>query len=345
MTTAEVLKKLYEYSYDEEIYRRVYELKDDKSRVREYLDSIDWSDEKNAYLVRPEELWAYGQSHLDDEYFRWTRHQHINLQKHSRYTPQYEHDHAFFEIIYVLDGECENNIFGSKDILKKGDLCLMSPSVKHSIWTTEGIVINILIRRSTIQKYFGTFLSERGLISEFFTNSLYLRDFATCLVFHTGSDEGLRDEILQMYSEQLEADEYSESVIRSMLIIFFNHLLRGYSQTASYPNTVKKQNETVSKILNMILGNYSSITLPQIADSLGYSVDYCSKYIKNVTGYNFSELLKNVRLRQAKDWLKDTSMSVASISEMLGYENPENFMRAFKKLMNMSPSEYREKNS
>lgn len=342
MTADEVLKRLYEYSYDEMIYRRVFELKDDKIGLRHYLDSIDWNDDKNAYLVRPDKLWEYGHSHLDDEYFRWTRHRNIDLQKHSRYTPPYEHDHAFFELIYVLDGECENNIFGSTDVLKEGDLCLMSPSVKHSIWTAEGIVINIIIRRSTIQRHFGSFLSEKGLISEFFTNSLYLRDFATCLVFHTGDDNRLRDEVLQMYSEQLEADEYSESVIRSMLIIFFNHLLRGYSYTASYPNTVKKQNETVSKILNMILGNYSSITLPQIADSLGYSVDYCSKYIKKVTGYNFSELLKNVRLRQAKDLLKDTSMSVAGVAETLGYENPENFMRAFKRQMNLSPSEYRE---
>lgn len=344
MTAKDVLKQLYEYSYDELIYRRMYELKDETEKLGEYLDSIDWSDPKNSYIVRPDNVLTHDQPHLDDEYFRWTRHRSVNLQKHSRYTPPYEHDHAFFEMIYVLDGECENNIFGKKSTLKKGDLCLMSPSVKHSIWTTEGIVINILIRRSTIQKYFGTFLIEKGLISEFFTNSLYLRDFATCLVFRTGEDELLREDVLKMYSEQLEADAYSESIIRSTLIVFFNHLLRGYSHTARYPSTVRKQNETVSKILNMVLRDYASVTLAQIADSLGYSVDYCSKYIKAVTGYRFSELVKNVRIRQAKDWLKDTSMSVANIGELLGYENPENFMRAFKKEVGMSPSVYREKN-
>lgn len=343
MTPSEVLKRLKEYSYDETVYRKLFDLKDDVQKAKAYLNSIDWSDEKNAYLIRPEEIWAFGQPHLDDEYFRWTTHENINLQKHSRYTPPYEHDHSFFELIYVVSGTCENNIFGGTDILKKGDLCMMSPSVKHSIWTEEGLVINILIRLSTIQRYFGSFIREKGLISEFFTNSLYLRDFATCLVFHTGDDKQLKDEVLQMYGEQLDSDIYSESIISSMLIIFFNHLLRKYSDTAQYPSTVKKQNETVSKILELIVNNYSSVTLPQIAGELGYSADYCSKYIKNVTGYNFSELLKNARLRQAKDWLKSTSMSVAHISEQLGYENPENFMRAFKREFDISPSEYREK--
>lgn len=37
-------------------------------------------------------------------------------------------------------------------------------------------------------------------------------------------------------------------------------------------------------------------------------------------------------------------MSVNQISETLGYENPENFIRAFKKNFHMTPARYRQMN-
>ncbi|HIS30396.1 MAG TPA: AraC family transcriptional regulator [Candidatus Limivivens intestinipullorum] len=51
---------------------------------------------------------------------------------------------------------------------------------------------------------------------------------------------------------------------------------------------------------------------------LEISVPYCSKYIKETTSY-----------------------SVQHISSLLGYENPENFIRAFKKEYGVSPSQFR----
>lgn len=343
MENDKVYNLLEEYNEDEIFYRELFLNRNNPYKYSKLMKSLTPDKISDKELIIPDSNYKINShTRLGDDYFDSKIHKNVYLSKHNRYTPLYEHDHEFFEIVYVLSGQCENHIFGETDILRQGDLCLLSPSVTHSIWTEEGLVINILIRRSTVQNVFSNIFRGHSIISDFFTNSLYLRNFATCLKFRTNGDRDIRDQILGMYGEQLEADEYSENIISNMLMLFFNKLVRGYHKTAAYPQTVKKQNETVSQILSMIVNEYADISLPVIADRLGYSVVYCSKYIKQTTGYTFSHLLKKIKLEKAKDLLNTTSMSVSEISNICGYENPENFNRAFRQRYNVSPTAFRE---
>lgn len=346
MEANEIYHLLTQYNEDEIFYQKLFFYRSNPEQYKELLQTFNLDTTIHRQLIVPEfQTVGYHPTRFDDHFFDTKIHKNVYLSKHNRYTPPYEHDHEFFEIVYVLSGKCENNIFGSTDILEQGDLCLMSPSVKHSLWTEDGLIINILIRRSTIQNVFSSIFRGHSIISDFFTNSIYLRDFATCLMFRTAGDLSIREQILGMYGEQLHADEYSESIISSMLTIFFNKLVRGYQNTAAYPKTVRKQNESVSRILEMMTNDFANITLPDLADKLGYSVVYCSRYIKKTTGCTFSQLLKQIKLQKAEDMLQNTAMSVGEISALCGYENPENFNRAFRQVYKMAPSTFREHHS
>ncbi|MBQ7981120.1 MAG: helix-turn-helix domain-containing protein [Oscillospiraceae bacterium] len=343
MEVNDVYRLLAQYNDDELFYKELFLSRKDPVKYARLMKTLSVEKTNQRKLIVPEfNTDGYRPTRFSDDFLDTKIHKNVYLQKHNRYTPPYEHDHEFFEIVYVLSGQCENHIFGGIDTLKQGDLCLMSPSVKHSIWTEDGMIINILIRHSTIQNVFSNLFRSNNIISDFFTNSIYLRDFATCLIFRTDGDKYIREQLLAMFGEQLDSDEYSENIISSMLIVFFNKLVRGYKNTAAYPQTVRKQNESVSRIMSMIIDNFADITLPDIADRLGYSVVYCSKYIKKTMGCTFSELLKKVRLQKAEDLLRNTSMSVSEISVICGYENPENFNRTFRQCYGMAPSVFRE---
>lgn len=342
MERHDLYRQLCRYNEDEPFYKELYLSRSNPEEHAKLIQSLNMEEVNRRALIIPE-LWTgeYQPIRMGEGFFDNKNHKNVYLSKHNRYTPPYEHDHDFFEIIYLLSGECENHIFDTIIKMKAGDLCLMSPAVRHSIWTEEGLIINILIRRSTIQNVFYNLLRERNIISDFFMNSLYLRDFATCLMFRTNGDKNILEQILGMYGEQLAPDEYSESIVRSMLMIFFNKLIRGYRDTAAYPQSVKKQHEAVSSILNIIIKDYADISLSRLAETLGYSTVYCSKYIKQAVGCTFSELRGKVRFQKAEDYLLNTIMSISEISTLCGYENPENFNRAFRQIYHMPPSEYR----
>jgi AraC-like DNA-binding protein len=59
-------------------------------------------------------------------------------------------------------------------------------------------------------------------------------------------------------------------------------------------------------------------------------------------GTSYSELVADVRLRMAKQWLAGSSMSIAEIAASLGYREASNFARGFRSRTGLSPTAYRE---
>lgn len=345
MNTDMILDYLENWNEHELFYRNYYEKKKDKQAFAAYLKTLDPGYIKDNYLVVPELEESTVQTDVpmqEDWYFQMNENKSVYLAKHNRCTPPFVHTHTFFEVIYVLRGTCRHNIFGSDFLLEEGDLCLLSPSVTHSIFAGEdSLVINILIRRSNIEDIFFNVLRDQNTISDFLVNSIYLKDYATYLTFHTSGDDDVKKAILEMYLEQFEDDSFSDRIISSMLIIFFTRLVRKYKKTAQSPDSFQTSSQA-ARLLHYIIDDYNTITLADLASRLNYSVPYCSKYIKDVTGQSFLQLLKKVRFQKAENYLQTTSFSIYRISEMLGYENPENFMRAFKKEYGVSPSQYRQ---
>jgi two-component system response regulator YesN len=51
--------------------------------------------------------------------------------------------------------------------------------------------------------------------------------------------------------------------------------------------------------------------------------------------------LKDIRIKEAKRLLEETDMLVIEISQKVGYENEKHFMKIFKGVCGVSPTEYR----
>ncbi|WP_163536062.1 response regulator [Gracilibacillus sp. YIM 98692] len=91
--------------------------------------------------------------------------------------------------------------------------------------------------------------------------------------------------------------------------------------------------------------NYADITLEDLASILKMSPNYISTYFKEKTGYNFSTYLTEVRMKKAATLLTDYHYKTYEISSLVGYNNPKNFTRMFKKYHGMTPREYRNRNT
>ena len=99
--------------------------------------------------------------------------------------------------------------------------------------------------------------------------------------------------------------------------------------------------QTSLEILNYLSQNYRTATLHDTAAHFGYSTSHFSTLIKEGTGRTFLTIIKELKLSQASRALRETSLSINSICELTGYENPEHFMRLFKKTYSITPGEYR----
>lgn len=100
----------------------------------------------------------------------------------------------------------------------------------------------------------------------------------------------------------------------------------------------------VKNALDYMEANYAEkITLSDLADKLYVSQWHLSKLLNGHTKKSFSELLNEIRIKKAKELLKDPALRVGDITEMVGFLDIAHFSRVFKKYTGMSANEYRNK--
>ena len=96
-------------------------------------------------------------------------------------------------------------------------------------------------------------------------------------------------------------------------------------EAVRYINKNFKDNINMTFISNYVSMNYTI-----------FSIDF-----KEYTGKNFVNYLKEVRLKEAKRLLDETDMKINEISEAVGYDNDKHFMKTFKGVFSVTPTEYR----
>ncbi|MCY9670142.1 response regulator [Paenibacillus alginolyticus] len=99
--------------------------------------------------------------------------------------------------------------------------------------------------------------------------------------------------------------------------------------------------KVISVIKNYVKERYRDAALDGAADLVHMSPYYISKYFKQKTGENFSDYVISVKMEKAAQFLKEIDYKTYEISEMIGYSNPKNFTRTFKKYFGKSPREFR----
>ncbi|OZQ68243.1 AraC family transcriptional regulator [Paenibacillus sp. VTT E-133280] len=102
--------------------------------------------------------------------------------------------------------------------------------------------------------------------------------------------------------------------------------------------------QIIKQIKEYTAENYSDteLSLYRVAEQVERPEKYISQLFKEVTGVNFSDHLIKVRMDQAVILLKDSRYTVDEIAIRVGYNSSHSFRRAFKRLIGVSPSAYRQ---
>jgi len=100
----------------------------------------------------------------------------------------------------------------------------------------------------------------------------------------------------------------------------------------------------IGRTCEYINANYmKEIRLEEMAGMINYSSHYFSKMFKLYKSQNFIDYITTVRVGKAKELLVNNQLSIKEVSGLVGYEDQNYFTRVFKRMENMTPSEFRDK--
>lgn len=140
---------------------------------------------------------------------------------------------------------------------------------------------------------------------------------------------------MKLCEEIIEIDcSSTEKFIMQMEKLF--HSICSYKEDAT-------QQDIILDIINYIEDNYtnSDITLSSIAHKFHISPNYISRFFKENTGQNYMDYISSLRLKKAYKLICDTDLPIRDVALKVGYLDPVNFTKKFKKIYKCTPSELR----
>lgn len=100
--------------------------------------------------------------------------------------------------------------------------------------------------------------------------------------------------------------------------------------------------ERVKRVIELMQRDPSrTFPLEKMAESANLSPPYFCYLFKSITGVPPAKYLKSLRMQQAATLLATTFLSVKEVVRRVGLTDESHFVRDFKRLHGLTPSEYR----
>ncbi|WP_458122240.1 helix-turn-helix domain-containing protein [Paenibacillus sp. Z6-24] len=250
--------------------------------------------------------------------------------------PRY-HSHVSYEIFYVQDGGRTYFINGTAVHAGKGDLVFICPTDLHRTVSTDELRCERILINFTEE-----FIREGGGLM------FPLQELGRDPLYHLPLEEQTAvEECLQSLLEELQRQEagyieYSRCLLTGLLIRLYRVRRREQGQPAVPTTTMHPMEYKITEISRYINEHYAEpLTLQGMAELFYISPSYLCRIFPRITGFHFREYLQTIRLRAARQLLRDSTLSVALIAERTGYAHTANFSVTFKKLTGHTPSQYR----
>lgn len=223
-----------------------------------------------------------------------------------------------WSFIYLISGEVLADVDGEPCLLRGQDCALIPPQAAYSVRHFKDSV-----------GYMGAFQAD--LLRNSAHRILRLK---TASVMTVPMEDKVFFDELMIRLTRFEEDLRMVQGLLDVLLCQFDNVVPHRNVTAS------------SRLSSAYLGKVFDASRPfggvaGYAAELGVTPNHLNRAVKAETGRSAGEWIENARLSLARNLLHDPSVPVSEIAYRLGFEDPAYFSRFFRKLVGMSPTDFR----
>ncbi|MCR5272359.1 MAG: AraC family transcriptional regulator [Lachnospiraceae bacterium] len=246
---------------------------------------------------------------------------------HERSSLQFPlHVHSYIEFVHVLEGELDMQIGDNRYILSTGDMTVIFPNIKHDYHTisndnhTNLAIYNCLLHLIPMHK------------------SILLQNIPTSPIIRA---ENVHEDMKWIEHRLAHVDPKADNniFVGSLFSMILCHCYPYMNlKTRTENNYSDITEEVISYVANHCMDN---ISLQTVAKEFGVSPYKVSRIFSGVIKTSFPEYVKVHRINNAGFMLANTDKDITSIAYECGFNNQQNFNKAFKECEGVTPSEYR----
>lgn len=240
----------------------------------------------------------------------------------------------------VLHFQIKGELYNNKEDFEfncgeSEQLIIRYPSTltKHS-FRVKGFFFRIYIKSSLVDKYLNQFE-----ISNFQSNTPYVFTNIHPMPITICMDL-LLQKLINNKKEGVLRAIYSDSLILELMLLQLEQIHQHRCSLQCTQMMIRL--ERMYKAKEILIRNYKKPpTLRKLAIELGTNDCTLKIEFKKVFGVSAYAFLTDYKMGIAKDYLLEDRLSIAEISEHLGYKNATHFTAAFKKYHELTPSRFK----
>lgn len=254
-----------------------------------------------------------------------------------------EHNHEFLEINYVSEGSGFHRIEGMSLPVARGDVFFLPLGVSHVFRPAHAqpkrkhlIVYNILFSTAFSRKL-EQFFADDEVVLRFLTSPYPEQTWIHC----QDTDGTFQSIVHTLFEEFIRKRPDHLQVMRSEMIRLLLHLRRSQYKAPAVGEPAPLD-DPLEHVLDRIREKAAEpLTIQEHAAESGLSERQFRRRFEARTGMNYTEYVQKLRMELICKLLASTSETISSIAWKAGYRDIKFFNRLFKKLVGVTPTEYR----
>lgn len=250
------------------------------------------------------------------------------------------HDHHFFELVYITGGSAVHTLNDIRGRVRAGDYFIVDYGSVHSYTECRDFtLINCLFLPEIIDDTLAGCHSFDTLMRVCLIR-YYKQYFGLTPVnriFHDADGRilellgGIQREYAQ---KRVGYVEIFRCRLMELLILTMRSIVHEDRQAV-------KSTAVLEAIRFLDANYYDRAVLSRFCREYHYSLQYISRRFRQETGMTAREYLQKVRIEKSCELLAGSDMRIQEIAQSVGYEDVKFYGSVFRRLLNMSPREYR----
>ena len=264
--------------------------------------------------------------------FRWHRHDYPSPLARWNYHPE-------FEIHMVTESTGKMFVGDHIGPFGPGNFLLIGPNLPHH-WVSDISPGQTIRGRDVVLQFTGKFIEEaQTAFPEFGKVSALLDDSRRGIEFYGKDAHDCGELLLRIgISDGLARVALFISLLQRMLAATEKHCLAGETYR---PELTVGGDAKIGNVIEYIFRNIHDVRMSGAAGIVGMNESTFSRHFKKITGNNFVDCVRKIRIARACTLLESEDLGITEICFECGFQNISNFNRNFRREKGMTPREYR----
>ncbi len=254
--------------------------------------------------------------------------------------------HDYFELLYVYSGEAQYQIAEKRFVAKRNDLIVINGTSGHRLYKVSKGPFRVIVLYflPTVLRTGETSVEEMEYLMPFLLQDEH---FPNTVSSNPKLQKQLLDLIVKIHGMLPATSNLSRLAARTCLQMILVSLINHYRKDQYLEEAFDKREKALRRmrpLFDFVETHYAEpIVLAKATEIVGMSKAHFMRSFKKVTGQSFDTYLNHLRIHKAQALLASTDKPIFSVGREVGFCDQSYFGLVFRRLVHVTPREYRRK--